>query len=152
MFCGTNGHSCAPSCRPNEPFERAEPIGEQPDRDVIGMSERRELVLMERGQSAAPPGMREFSYTTRALGTRYDLTVATWADGSRAFLDSRGLLHLKSSDPAVPEMTFVLSSEKLAGWSSEGTVFGPPYFIGDATATDAAYFEEAIRRFTGRLR
>jgi hypothetical protein len=119
---------------------------------MVGMNEAEQLILMERGHSPAPPAMREFGHRARVPGTRYDLWVATWADGSRAFLDSRGMLHLKSADPSVPEITLVLTNDKLAGWSSDGKVFGAAYFNGDATATTPAYFEDAIRRFTGRLR
>ena len=50
--------------------------------------------------------------------------------GSRAFLDSRGLLHLKSSDPKVPEVTLVLSEPNLAGWCSNGDLWGEKYYTG----------------------
>ena len=127
---------------------------------MVGLKEandRRELSLVDRGQSQAPPGMREFTYMTRVPGARFDLTVAGWADGSRAFLDSRGMLHLKSSDPAVPEVTLVLANDRLAGWASDGTAFGPPFFFGDPPpaghgADRDGHFANLIRRFTARLR
>src|SRR5262249_24724083 len=43
------------------------------------------------------------------------LQLAQWSDGSRAWLDSRGLLHLRSSDPNVPQCTIVLAEKELAG-------------------------------------
>jgi len=51
--------------------------------------------------------------------------------GSRAWLDSRGLLHLKSSDRAIPEVTLVLRDGALAGWTAEGWTFGMDYFAGE---------------------
>lgn len=47
------------------------------------------------------------------------------------WLDSRGLLHLASRQ-CDRQMTLVLSSRKLAGWFSEGEVFGDPYFLNSA--------------------
>ena len=52
-----------------------------------------------------------------------------WADGSEALADSRGLLHLRSADPALPELTLVLAlSKPLAVWAADGSVSGAPYF------------------------
>ena len=50
----------------------------------------------------------------------YQLRRAQWRDGSQAWIDSRGLLHLKSSDAAIPEVSFVLFERDVAGWSSDG--------------------------------
>jgi hypothetical protein len=65
-------------------------------------------------------------------GCGYSLQVAKWQDGSLAWLDSRGMLHLKSSDTSLPEMTLVLRDGALAGWTSEGRTFGMAYFAGEA--------------------
>ena len=45
----------------------------------------------------------------------YRLSVAAWEDGSRAFVDSRGLLHLKSAERSIPEVTIVLSRQPAFG-------------------------------------
>lgn len=59
----------------------------------------------------------------------------TWADGSTAVIDSRGLLHLRSADPALPELTLVLVLTKsTAAWAADGAVTGSPYFTGPAPA------------------
>lgn len=88
---------------------------------------------------AKPGGNRKcFTTTPGPPGTGYRLSVAEWDDGSRACLDSRGLLHLKSSDPAIPELTLVLSDGAMAGWCSNGILFGPPYFTGDGADRDSA--------------
>jgi len=53
-----------------------------------------------------------------------------WKNGSRAILDRRGLLHLKSYDKNLPEVTIVLVLEKpVACWASDGTASGNLYFI-----------------------
>jgi len=58
--------------------------------------------------------------------TRY-----TWKCGSTAILDSRGLLHLKSCDRGIPEITLLLLADKAcAGWAADGKVFGLPYYTG----------------------
>jgi hypothetical protein len=59
------------------------------------------------------------------------LQVAEWPNGSKAFLDSRGLLHLKSHDPSLAEVSLVLSDGEVAGWTSDGYVCGPSFFFED---------------------
>ena len=82
----------------------------------------------------------------------YHLSVATWDDGSQAFLDSRGLLHLKSSDPKIPEVSIVLCDGMVSGWCSDGRVWGDPFFFGDQRAYLASdVFESCIRPFGRRL-
>jgi hypothetical protein len=58
----------------------------------------------------------------------YSLAVATWPDGSRAWLDGRGLLHLRSSDGVIPECSLILTDGPMAGWLDDGRVFGPEYW------------------------
>lgn len=66
-------------------------------------------------------------------GRGYGLRLAKWPSGSRAWLDSRGLLHLRSHDASLPELTLVLGmSIALATWTSDGRVSGPPFFTGSA--------------------
>lgn len=74
------------------------------------------------------------------------MQVATWKDGSRAFVDSRGLLHLQSSDPAIPEATLVLNDREVAAWSSDGWICGATYFINETTASirSGAEFEALV--------
>jgi hypothetical protein len=60
------------------------------------------------------------------------LRVAEFPGGSRVYSDPRGLLHLKSGDPAVPEVTLAIFDQRsLAGWSSDGEVCGPAFFLPD---------------------
>ncbi len=48
---------------------------------------------------------------------------------NRAILDPRGLLHLQSANPDIPEVTVVLTDGETSGWCSDGAYFGKRYFI-----------------------
>jgi hypothetical protein len=82
----------------------------------------------------------------------YSLSVATFRDGSRAYLDGRGLLHLSSSDPAVSQITIVLRSGPISGWMSDGGAWGSAYFLAsETTTTMTARQLGQIRQFVERL-
>ncbi len=104
------------------------------------------------GFASQQAGFASFQPTYSPPGTRYALRAAVWKDGSRAYLDSRGMLHLKSVDRALPEITLVLTSGKLAGWSSDGRLFGPAFFTGDRPVVEARVFQEELARFVARVR
>jgi hypothetical protein len=59
---------------------------------------------------------------------RYGLKRVQWNDGSEGFLDSRGLLHLVSSNLRLPQISIVLNDRALAFWLSDGRTHGPAYF------------------------
>ena len=100
---------------------------------------------------AALRAERPFSTPTRLPRTRYHLTAATWPDGSKAWIDSRGMLHVKSSSPRLPEITLALSSDGLAGWTSDGQTFGLRFFIdGEPTTTDS-HIDRLLQSFAERL-
>ena len=67
----------------------------------------------------------------------YPLELAKFADGSLAWLDGRGLLHLRSSRRELPECTLVLADGPMAGWLSDGRVFGPEFWRGEKEDTSA---------------
>lgn len=84
----------------------------------------------------------------------HQLTRAMFADGSRAVLDHRGLLHLKSSDDTLPEITIVLAEGVGACWFSDGKVCGNTYHVdreGGVTAWSANVWS-IFSRFLERLR
>jgi hypothetical protein len=83
-------------------------------------------------------------------GVKYELKVATWEDGSRAFLDSRGLLHLMSADRDLPEITLVLADDGVAGWSSDGRMWGETYYTGLPERKEDVAWDE-ILQFAARL-
>jgi hypothetical protein len=78
-----------------------------------------------------------------------------WADGSEALADSRGLLHLRSSDKNIPEITIVMiMGRPTACWAADGRVCGPSYFTGVNTAESndvAGFYYNYIQRFIDRI-
>jgi len=83
-------------------------------------------------------------------------TKFSWADGSEAVVDSRGLLHLKSSDANISEMTIILVLEKTtACWSADGKITGSPYFTGNIQKNlmlAADFYSYYIERFINTLK
>ena len=58
-------------------------------------------------------------------------TRFTWASGSSALMDSRGLLHLKCANNAIAEVCIIMIVDQpTACWSADGYVSGSEYFTG----------------------
>jgi hypothetical protein len=95
---------------------------------------------------------RMFSPVTTSAGLGCRLQLARWPGGSCAWLDSRGLLHLRSHDSSVPEITLALCSQaELAGWSSDGDRCGPAFFHGDRVTGAGPRFKELLAEFCTRI-
>jgi hypothetical protein len=123
------------------------------------------ICLLENGRlvlAGQRPGVPEiadkrfvaaFSPAPAPPGVGYSLQVAKWKDGSRAWLDSRGMLHLKSSDRSLPEVTLVLRDGHLAGWTSQGWTFGMDYFTGAETqpGVEEHVYQNIIENFVALL-
>jgi hypothetical protein len=91
---------------------------------------------------------REFEPMEMPARPGYSLKVARWPDGRRAWLDSRGLLHLRCADPKLPEMTIVLSNGPLLSmWMSNGRWSGDPFFIGDHVTVPIEEFLSLLGSF-----
>jgi hypothetical protein len=125
--------------------------------DFIAVSEGMVLAYSEPGGTVLREGprrmARQFHEQRRSSATRARMHMATWDDGSRAFLDGRGMIHLKSSDRGLPELSIALTSRGVAAWSSDGRVGGSSYLLGDdVTTTAPAYFLNLVSRFVERLR
>lgn len=87
---------------------------------------------------------RFFQHVASPPGCHFQLRLAEWENGSRAWTDSRGMLHLRSSDPAIPDVTLVLSESGVAGWVADGRVWGNPCFIGNQAGASAARIHDEI--------
>jgi hypothetical protein len=120
---------------------------------VISLAANQQMVMQTR-RSESPD--KRFVATFRPApappGAGYSLQVARWKDGSTAWLDSRGMLHLKSSDRSLPEVTLLLRDGYLAGWTSAGWTFGMNYFAGETEADAEVYvYHNILESFVGLL-
>jgi hypothetical protein len=78
--------------------------------------------------------VRDFKPVTLPEQQGYALRVAEWTDGRRAWLDDRGMLHLRAADKKQAEFTLVLTDGGMAAWSNHGLWWGSPFFIGDQSS------------------
>lgn len=89
-------------------------------------------------------------------GVDYTLRQVTWEDGSRAVLDSRGMLHLQSSDRTIPELTLVLNERNVSGWCSTGEIWGREYFLDErcpgVNKVSPDRIKPILSQFLGRLK
>ena len=92
-----------------------------------------------------------FESASNRSGNRIRLKVAKWDDGSKIWLDSRGLLHLRSSNLDIPEVSLVLTEKPISGWCNDGNVFGLTQYIGVNTKSSQQVFNEVITEFTRHL-
>jgi hypothetical protein len=78
-----------------------------------------------------------------------------WPDGSEVLADSRGLLHLKSADSSIPEITIaMIMGRPTACWAADGRVCGAVYFTGAATEESedvSGFYQDYIQRFIDRI-
>ena len=83
----------------------------------------------------------------------FNLKVARWEDGSAAWLDSRGLLHLRSSNQNILELTMTLSDGVAGGWLSNGRVWGNPFFLDRHRLVQATteHAMEIVTQFTSNI-
>ena len=88
---------------------------------------------------------------TRHPDSGCSMSVATWPDGSRAFIDSRGLLHLQSADREIPEATLTLKEGDIAGWTNNGQTYGSDYFLDESNMSAEQFLEQILKPFIARL-
>ena len=103
-------------------------------------------------QADIPQSMLRFTESVPQPRSRIDLAAATFEDGSRVWRDGRGLIHLRSSDPSIPEFSLALTNNAVAAWASNGKITGPEFLVGSQSNESGAYFLDLIRRFVARLR
>jgi hypothetical protein len=92
-----------------------------------------------------------FTQQRKPAGHGGSLQSAHWPSGSNAFLDSRGLLHLKSHDSTVPEISLVLADADISGWTSDGRVCGPPFFFDGSRTSEPGLVFARMMQFLARL-
>ena len=94
---------------------------------------------------------REFT-TVAGFSGGFSLERAQWESGSEAWLDSRGLLHLRSSLSSLAELTIVLCDGPMGGWLADGQVFGPSYWLGcEPTVSASDVYRHCLQPFVREL-
>jgi hypothetical protein len=82
-------------------------------------------------------------------------TKFIWENGSSALLDSRGVLHLKSHDSSIPEISILLVVDQpSACWCADGIVSGSAYFTEKTEAHQtepSVFYKNYINRFITSL-
>lgn len=81
---------------------------------------------------------------------RLNLAVMGFPDGSKVWLDRRGMLHLRSSNKGIPQISIVLQDGGTSGWCSNGDYFGARYFIGHRKSLDESAFFQ-IQKFVSHI-
>ena len=88
--------------------------------------------------------IRHFEHSTWNDEQHCHLRMVEWTNGSRAFLDDRGLLHLQSASPHIPEVTLALpNGMALSAWASDGHRIG----VSKSSPADLQVIEGYIQRF-----
>jgi hypothetical protein len=103
----------------------------------VAFKDKNEMIVIEHNQQDRSKSWKlhkakevEVSWTD-LTSTSLKFLKFVWNDGSELLADSRGLLHLRSSDASIPEITIVMIMGKPTGcWAADGTVCGPAYFTG----------------------
>ncbi|MEM6570428.1 MAG: hypothetical protein AAF957_18600 [Planctomycetota bacterium] len=76
--------------------------------------------------SIAPASIATFRPVVSDHPSARFLSVVTWDDGSHAWMDRRGLLHLRSGDPAEGDVSILLELDtQVSAWSTLGWQDGP---------------------------
>jgi hypothetical protein len=94
---------------------------------------------------------RESFKEPRQINFGCTLSTAIYSNGSKIFLDSRGLLHFKSSDRNLPEVSLVLADGEVAGWTSDGHACGPQFFFDRPIISDPKPVFERVTKFFDKL-
>lgn len=89
-------------------------------------------------------------------GTQIRITRYVLNNYVEAWMDSRGLLHLRSQDPNVREITLVVIQNKpTACWAADGACCGFQYFIGEKNARllpAHTFYESYIQPYIDHLK
>lgn len=123
----------------------------------IALMERSGLIVINHNNNNKHKKMKAWSAeeeeapSLKLSNSYIKFTKFVWDDGSEVVADSRGLLHLRSSDKTIPEITIVMIMGKpTACWAGDGWVCGPVYFTGvdNAESRDVAgFYFNNIQRF-----
>jgi hypothetical protein len=118
---------------------------------AICLNERSRTFALERQPpDLQPPAPAAFGTPQEIAAHGCSLSLAELDGGGRAWLDSRGMLHLQAADLSIPEITVVLAENSaLPVWCSDDAISGPEYFVGDRKPRpgDAEKIDGHLRAF-----
>lgn len=156
--------SLAPDVAPRQPPSRnvirlVDAVGTAEGRLVIQgrLGRRRALVmgtqlrLVDIGLEPVLEQVRQFSGRGDSRPEGFMLERVDWPGGSTAWLDSRGLLHLRGAEPGAIEVSVVLAEGEVAWWISDGANGGPDFFLRERFAGSVAGAHEGIEAFLRTL-
>ncbi|MCA8995576.1 MAG: hypothetical protein KDA80_01265 [Planctomycetaceae bacterium] len=97
---------------------------------------------------------QEFDGALSESNSSFSNQFVEWSDGSRIWLDSRGLLHFQSSDVGVAEFTLALKDTNMGGWRADGVTWGGAHYaLRDNTIiSPLRIWTESLVPFVGALR
>lgn len=117
------------------------------------------------GRMARPSPGRTLRAFESADGRRprHGLRSVRFTDGTTVWHDLRGLFHFRSSVRALPEVSLVMVPDhnfgkdldrgaSVAGWLSDGRVFGNRYFHGREATDDGVVWTEVLRPLLAAIR
>lgn len=90
------------------------------------------------------PELRHEFKETDSGSEDYSLQVAELANGCKAWLDSRGFLHLTCAHTNQPQLCLVLNDDHVTVWCSDGAVSGTPFFLGTTRSSPAEHMYQRI--------
>lgn len=104
------------------------------NRLIITETFHRELIWQQNHTEKRPVRLGHTEPEVQALplyaGGPPALRRTTWADGTIAYMDPRGFLHLRSSDSSLPEVSIAtIVGQPTAAWASVGDRVGNHYFF-----------------------
>ncbi len=126
----------------------------------------RELKLLEDQSQLKFKEMKVRSIATKSIktelkdiqpGTLLKGTCFKHTNGHSIIIDSNGLAHFKAGNDSLPEFTITsVINKSVAGWTSDGKIFGSPYFVppGDTWQKISAkeFYINYLKKFAEQLR
>jgi hypothetical protein len=86
-------------------------------------------------------------------GLAHGLHLATWPDGSCAWMDPRGILHLRNSDLLALEISILLyeSDGPITAWTSDGRTYGTGHMLEAPPTGKLDDLQAHLRAFVTRI-
>lgn len=128
------------------------------DERHVAFKDKSGMIVIEHNQQDRNKSWKEHKAMEVAVSsfdipnTNLRFSKFVWNDGSEVLVDSRGFMHLRSSDASIPEITIVMIMGKpTACWAADGNICGSAYFTGidamNRTGAVSDFYNGYIKRF-----